>query len=98
MNDSDRKLLTEALGLKWLDYPEGNLTFGGFILHNPEFNTESELELILDNGPEQKWWADFCTALPNKGSLKAILHPVKFPNRIVNFLKNGKRPASVMYI
>jgi hypothetical protein len=55
MNDSDRRLLTEAIGLKWSDYPEGNPTFGGLMLHNLEFNSESELQILLDRGPEQKW-------------------------------------------
>ena len=102
MNGSHRRLLTEAIGLKWFEYPEGNLTFGGFIFHNFEFNSESELKVVLDKGPEQKWWSEFCITLPKEGSLEDLLHPVKFPNLIADYLKNGRasqnRPENIMNI
>jgi hypothetical protein len=91
MNDSDRKLLTEAIGLKWFDYPEGNVTFGGLMLHNLEFNSESEMKVLLDKGPEQKWWGAFSTTLPKDGSMEDLFRHNKFPKMIVKFLNNGKR-------
>ena len=98
MNDLDRRLLTEAIGLKWFEYPEGNLTFGGLILHNLEFNSESELKVVLDKGPEQKWWGKFCNTLPKEGSLEDLLYPANFPNLVVKFLKNGKRTHHATHV
>jgi hypothetical protein len=100
MNDSDRRLLTEAIGLKWFEYPEEDLPFGGHITRNLEFNSESELKVLLDKGPEQKWWGKFCTTLPKDSSLEDLLYPAKFSHLIVNYLKNGgsagKRCESVI--
>jgi hypothetical protein len=98
MNDSDRRLLTEALSLKWFDYPEGNITFSGIILHNLEFNCESERKVLLGKGSEQQWWSEFYKTLSKEGSVKDLFHSTKFPNLIVEFLKNGKNTQNVTNI
>lgn len=105
MNDDDRKFLTEAMGEKWVDpYFEDYTDYGKgrtnlrIIDKNRTFTTWADFGAVWEWAQKQEWWPDLWRSILYSYSagfnLKGIewtIDPLRFPQLVVDFLKEAKK-------
>lgn len=88
MNDADRKFLTEAMGRGWNEKSP---------CKNRTFTTWDDFGAVWEWAKKQEWWGDLNSLWEVSGwSYKPgfvhedIIDPIRFPEMVVDFLKEHK--------